>query len=144
VISDSDPDPVYEWWIQDLNLLKVDRDVLTDGMELTDNLINATLVLLGAQFPKLDGFQNTILGHHLDFKRVSDSRPSVQILHTGIVSRFHIKSANCLACCLIIFISQIVLTLYLHHIVLQVIVTGFVPHAHPLVLCRLWIAWVSS
>ena len=69
----------------------MDRDVLTDGMELTDNLINATLVLLGAQFPKLDGFQNTILGHHLDFKRVSDSRPSVQILHTGIVSRFTLK-----------------------------------------------------
>ena len=42
VISDSDPDPVYEWQIKDLNLLKLVRDVLTDGMELTDNLINAT------------------------------------------------------------------------------------------------------
>lgn len=50
VISDSDPDPVYEWRIKDLNLLKLDLDVLTDGMELTDNLINATLVLLDAQF----------------------------------------------------------------------------------------------
>ena len=42
MISDSDPDPVYEWQIKDLNLLKLVRDVLTDGMELTDNLINAT------------------------------------------------------------------------------------------------------
>ena len=82
MISDSDPDPVYEWQIKDLNLLKLVRDVLTDGMELTDNLINATLVLWVRNF----GFQKTILGRHLDFKRVSDSR--LQILHTGIVSRF--------------------------------------------------------
>ena len=28
VLSDSDPDPVCEWWIEDLNLYSVDYEVL--------------------------------------------------------------------------------------------------------------------
>ena len=85
VLSDSDPDPVCEWWIEDLNLYSVDYEVLIYGKELNDSLINAAQVLLDAQFPNIEGFQNTIWGHNLDFKPVTSCKPSVQILHTGML-----------------------------------------------------------
>ena len=85
VLSDSDPDPVCEWWIEDLNLYSVDYGVLIHGKELNDSLINAAQVLLDAQFPNIEGFQNTIWGYDLDFKPVTSCKPSVQILHTGML-----------------------------------------------------------
>ena len=84
VLSDSDPDPVCEWWNEDLNLYNVDYEVLTYGKELNDNL-NAVQVLLDAQFPNIEGFQNTVWGHHLDFKPVTFGKLSVQILHTDML-----------------------------------------------------------
>jgi len=68
VISDSDSDLVYEWRIKDLNLLKLDGDVLTDGMELTDNLINATLVLLQFRIPKYHSEPSLGLQMHFRFQ----------------------------------------------------------------------------
>ena len=53
--------------------------------KLNDSLINAAQVLLDAQFPNIEGFQNTIWGHNLDFKPVTLCKPSVQILHTGML-----------------------------------------------------------
>lgn len=88
LVSDSDPDPVCDWWNEDLNLYNVDYEVLTYGKELNDNLINAAQVLLDAQFPNIEGFQNTVWGHHLDFKPVTFGKPSVQILHTGMLHIF--------------------------------------------------------
>ena len=72
LVSDSDPDPVYVWWIRGLNLYKADCEVLMEGKELTDNLVNAAQALLSTQFSSVGGFQDTILGHHLHFKAVSN------------------------------------------------------------------------
>ena len=41
LVSDNDPDPDINWWIQDLFLNQRDREVLQAGKELTDNIINA-------------------------------------------------------------------------------------------------------
>ena len=39
--------------------------------------------LLSSQFSELQGFQNTILAHHLKFQPVSNGALSIQILHAG-------------------------------------------------------------
>ena len=87
VLSDSDPDPGCEWWIEDLNLYSVDYEVLIYGKELNDSLINAAQVLLDAQFPNIEGFQNTIWGHitWILSQLATSCKPSVQILHTGML-----------------------------------------------------------
>lgn len=82
-ISDSDPDPVCDWWIQPLGLYWDDKTALLSQGELTDNIINAAHTLLSLQFPHIAGLQNTLLGHHLDFMPTSSDLYSVQILHTG-------------------------------------------------------------
>ena len=84
LVSDNDPDPDINWWIQDLFLNQRDREVLQTGKELTDNIINAAQTLLSEQHPSLKGFQSTCLGHHLDFKPISRDVPSIQVLHTGL------------------------------------------------------------
>ena len=84
VISDNDQDLDIDWWIQDLFLNQRDREILQTGKELTDNIINAAQTLLSEQYPTLKGFQNTCLGHYLDFKPILRCIPSVQILHTGL------------------------------------------------------------
>ena len=38
LVSDNDPDPDINWWIQDLFLNQRDREVLQTGKELTDNI----------------------------------------------------------------------------------------------------------
>ncbi len=72
VVSDNDPDPDINWWIQDLFLNQRDREVLHTGKELTDiNVINAAQTLQSEQYPGLKGFQGTYIGYHLDFKPIS-------------------------------------------------------------------------
>ena len=68
-ISDSDPDPVYDRWIQALGLYQDDKTALLSQGELTDNIINAVHTLLSLLFPCIAGLQDIC---------------SVQILHTGI------------------------------------------------------------
>ena len=53
------------------------------GSDLNDNLINAAHCLLSSHFSELQGFQNTILAHHLKFQPVSNGALSIQILHAG-------------------------------------------------------------
>ena len=53
------------------------------GSDLNDNLINAAHCLLSSQFSELQGFQNTILAHHLKFQPVSNGALSIQILQAG-------------------------------------------------------------
>ena len=80
-VSDTDPDPIYEWWIKELQLVDVDRDALCSGSELTENIVNAAQDILSKQFSKVGGLQETACAHYLNFR--SDEH-SVQILHTGI------------------------------------------------------------
>ena len=72
------------WWIRELNLYMSDKDCLENGSEVTDNIINAAQILLKHQFHHIAGFQNTLLGYHLQFVSIS-SLPAIQILHTGTV-----------------------------------------------------------
>jgi len=84
MISDKSPiKDENDWWIQNLKLKESDRALLLNGSELNDNLINAAHCLLSSQFSEFDGFQNTILAHHLKFWPVSNSTLSIQILHAG-------------------------------------------------------------
>lgn len=82
-VSDSDPDPMVNWWIKALGLYESDKEVLLSQSELTDSIVNATQVLLSTQFPAIGGFQNTLLGNKLQFKPVSRETSSIQIHHTG-------------------------------------------------------------
>jgi hypothetical protein len=82
-IYDFDPDPVYDWWIQGLGLYQDDKTALLSQGELTENIINSVHTLLSLQFPHIAGFQDTLLGHHLNYTPVSSDGYSVQILHTG-------------------------------------------------------------
>ena len=75
MVSDNDPNPDINWWIQDLFLNRRDCEVLPTGKELTVNVINAAETLLSEQYPGLKDFQSTYLGHHLDKHFV---------LHTGL------------------------------------------------------------
>ena len=72
------------WWMKDLFLQESDRKAIEKGLDLSDNVINASLRLLKLQFPHISGFQNTLLGVDLSF-RPTNKLPSIQILHTGIV-----------------------------------------------------------
>ena len=83
VVTDSHPDPCIAWWIKELNLSEADRETLIGNDELTDNIINAAQRIMKDQFLQFIGFQNTILGVNLRFKRVSRLSKSIQILHTG-------------------------------------------------------------
>ena len=71
VVSDSDPDPLINWWIEALGLYDTDKKILLSHSELTDSIINAAQILLRAQFPSISGFQNTLFGSKLRFKPVS-------------------------------------------------------------------------
>ena len=82
----SDKSPIKEendWWIKTLKLRESDRALILNGSDLNDNLINAAHCLLSSQFSELQGFQNTILAHHLKFQPVSDSVLCIQILNAG-------------------------------------------------------------
>ena len=83
-VSDSDTDPVVNWWIEDLCLYETDKEVLLSQRELTDNIINAAQALLSTQFPTIGGFQNTLSGNKLKFKPVPREISSIQIHHTGM------------------------------------------------------------
>ena len=69
-VSDADPDPIYEWWIKELQLVEVDRDALCSGSELTENIVNAAQDILSKQFSKVGGLQDTACAHYLNFRSV--------------------------------------------------------------------------
>ena len=82
-MSDNDPDLDLHWWIKALTLYEDDKEILLGDKEVTDGIINAVQSLLSVQFQHIAGFQDTILGHNLNFKSVDPNVSSVQILHTG-------------------------------------------------------------
>ena len=83
LVTDDHPDPCINWWIKDLNLYEVDKEILLGSEELNDNIINAAQKIMEKQFVHFVGFQNSILGTNLQFKQVSRHARSIQILHTG-------------------------------------------------------------
>ena len=100
LVTDDHPDPCIAWWVQELNLYEVDRETLIGNEELTDNIVNAAQRIMKDQFSQFIGFQNSILGINLKFKRVSRLEKSIQILHTG--KHFSWKrcdTANYFLCC---------------------------------------------
>ena len=82
-MTNDHPDSCINWWIKDLNLYEVDKEVLEGNEELTDNIINAAQRIMKQQFVQFVGFQNSLLGRNLTFKQVSRHARSIQILHTG-------------------------------------------------------------
>ena len=86
MISDKSPiKDENDWWIKTLiiKLRESDHALILNGSDLNYNLINAAHCLLNSQFSELQGFQNTILAHHLKFQPVSNGALSTQILHAG-------------------------------------------------------------
>ena len=65
---------------------------IIEGHHLTDNVMNATQSLISPQYPSMTGFQDTILGPNLLFKQVPSDCKSVQILHTGSLSKNYMIS----------------------------------------------------
>ena len=71
MISDKSPiKDENDWWIKTLiiKLRESDRALILNESDLIDNLINAAHCLLSSQFSVLQGFQNTIIAHHLKFQ----------------------------------------------------------------------------
>ena len=87
IVHDSAPSPVNDWWIKRLRLSRRDCDILWDGKELTDSLINACQHLLSKQYPNVVGFEDTALGYCLQFTLRSSAQNGIQILHTGMHSK---------------------------------------------------------
>ena len=81
-ITDDDPDPVFNWWIESLHLFISDKKVIANA-GLTTAIIDAAQSLLSAQFPNVAGFQSTVYGQDLKYKPFSGQLPSVQLLNTG-------------------------------------------------------------
>ena len=89
-MSDSKADPVFDWWLKELQLYDMDKEMLLNGHELSDALVNASQCILDRQFPQFAGFQSTLLGQRLKdikFKSFSRGFKSVQILN----SRMHYR-----------------------------------------------------
>ena len=55
-VSPSDPDLIFNWWVESLWLFDNDKNVMREGKELTCNIINAAGSLLKQQFPNVLGF----------------------------------------------------------------------------------------
>ena len=60
-VSNSDPDPIYEWWIKELQVVKADRDGLCSGSELTANIINVAQDILSKQFSNVGGLNLIVM-----------------------------------------------------------------------------------
>ena len=73
-----------DWWIKDLKLRESDRVSLLNGNDVNDSIINAAQCLLKSQFSEIEGFQNTLLAHHLKFKPTPNNTLCIQILHAGM------------------------------------------------------------
>lgn len=71
-----------DYWIRKLNLYTTDYEAL-QTKEITGNIVNAAQSLLKKQFPLVQGFQDTVLAHHLKFCPIKPGELSVQVLHTG-------------------------------------------------------------
>ena len=82
------------YWIKPLHLYATDYEAL-QTKEITGNIVNASQSLLKRQFPFIQGFQDTVLGHRLKFHPIKPGELSVQVLHTGtelsLLTCTHIK-----------------------------------------------------
>ena len=59
---------VVEYWMKDLLLYPSDKDYITSGKWLTDNIITAGQKLLKMAHPNMEGLQPPILGDTLAFE----------------------------------------------------------------------------
>lgn len=75
-------DASTDYWIKKLNLYTTDYEAL-QTKEITGNIVNAAQSLLKKQFPLVQGFEDTVLAHHLKFSAIKPGALSVQVLHTG-------------------------------------------------------------
>ena len=56
-----------EYWISSLGLYEKDRDCISKGNWLNDNVISVSLCLLKEEHPGIGGLQPTVLGANLSF-----------------------------------------------------------------------------
>ena len=82
VVSDSDPDPVY--WIQKLDLYDSDLHCLEELMDVTENVMNASQMVLKSQFKEIGGLLTIAHAQSLLCDKTPEDVLCVQILHTGI------------------------------------------------------------
>ena len=77
---------IDSWWLKHLDLKVHDRNCLSEGLLITDKIINAAQKLLSQQFPHVSSLQSTLLGQKLMFLPLTSANYyAVQILHTGTV-----------------------------------------------------------
>ncbi len=69
-------------WLPLLQLSSREKDVIQYGDELNDEVMNAALCVMKAQFPYVNGFQNTLRGH-CPVGFVYEAEESIQMIHTG-------------------------------------------------------------
>ena len=50
---------------------------------ITGNIVNAAESSLKKQFPFVQGFEDTVLAHHLKRSAIKPGTLSIQVLHTG-------------------------------------------------------------
>ena len=73
-----------KWWLRSMDLSTTEHHSLISGGWLSDRIISAAQALLKQQFPHIDGFQCSLLGESLKFKPISQNKPFIQIIYTGI------------------------------------------------------------
>ena len=81
IVSDSDPDPVY--WIQKLGLCEYDLHCLEELMDVTENVMNASQMVLKSQFKEIGGLLTIAHAQSLLCDKTPEDVLCVQILHTG-------------------------------------------------------------
>ena len=80
--------------IQDLILYAADKEMLTSGDWLSDNLVSAAQHLMKSRYPNVGGLQNTILQRASSFD-VQGSTPFVQCLNLSDSHWITISTLDC-------------------------------------------------
>lgn len=75
------PPSTPSYWIEELQLTLKDKDIISKGAWLNDNIVSAELALMNNTFLHIEGLQESILGETLTFNVCQ--RAFVQFLHVG-------------------------------------------------------------
>ena len=68
-----------KWWIESLNLLDSDKQILFSGAWLNGSIISACQVILASQFTRKSGFQDVLHGIVMDY--TIQTQGFIQVLH---------------------------------------------------------------
>ena len=79
IVVNNAPSPVVHWWVKELNLFEVDKDIFSQEAELPALIINAAQALIKKQYPHVTGLQDVSRGQFLEFDDIG--KDGVQILH---------------------------------------------------------------